>query len=196
MTGAHCADHPELLSQLEQVGKSTVVERWATSGHHKMAWARTINLKIKTQNWHLKQVMELEATVKEMNWDLTIMNGKMTMRWKGLKNLNAFMWYKSVEEDEPFMTLSGSCRVANIRYRYLFPELVGLRGLCLGQQGVLPCCEYVLWTSPRARTRWVHLIEKICGFSQQYEEHYHGNDERWMLRMSRERQKKHKRRIS
>ena len=26
------------------------------------------------------QVMELEATVKEMNWDLTIMNGKMTMR--------------------------------------------------------------------------------------------------------------------
>ena len=27
VTGAHCADHPELLSQLEQVGKSTVVER-------------------------------------------------------------------------------------------------------------------------------------------------------------------------
>ena len=26
------------------------------------------------------------------------------------------------------MTLSGSRRVANIRYRYLFPELVGLRG--------------------------------------------------------------------
>ena len=26
------------------------------------------------------EVMELEATVKEMNWDLTIMNGKMTMR--------------------------------------------------------------------------------------------------------------------
>ena len=29
----------------------------------------------------LVEVMELEATVKEMNWDLTIMNGKMTMRW-------------------------------------------------------------------------------------------------------------------
>ena len=143
---------------------------------------------------YLKQVMELEATVKEMNWDLTIMNGKMTMRWKGLKNLNAFMWYKSVEEDELFMTLSGSRRVANICYQYLFPELVGLRGLCLGQP--LPCCEYVLWTSPRARTRWVHLFKKICGFSLQYEEQYHGNDERWMLRMSRERQKKHKRRIS
>ena len=27
LAGAHCADHPELLSQLEQVGKSTVVER-------------------------------------------------------------------------------------------------------------------------------------------------------------------------
>ena len=26
VTGAHCADHPELLSQLEQVGKFTVVE--------------------------------------------------------------------------------------------------------------------------------------------------------------------------
>ena len=29
---------------------------------------------------YLSKVMELEATVKEMNWDLTIMNGKMTMR--------------------------------------------------------------------------------------------------------------------
>ena len=26
VTGAHCADHPELLPQLEQVGKFTVVE--------------------------------------------------------------------------------------------------------------------------------------------------------------------------
>ena len=32
------------------------------------------------------------------------------------------------------MTFSGSRRVANIRYRYLFPELVGLRGVRLGQQ--------------------------------------------------------------
>jgi len=33
-------------------------------------------------SWSIEphQVMELEATVKEMNWDLTIMNGKMTMR--------------------------------------------------------------------------------------------------------------------
>ena len=29
---------------------------------------------------YLSKVMELEATAKEMNWDLTIMNGKMTMR--------------------------------------------------------------------------------------------------------------------
>ena len=83
------------------------------------------------------------------------------------------MWYKSVEEDELFMTLSGSRRVANICYQLLFPELVGLRGLCLGQP--LPCCEYALWTSPRARTRWVHLIKKTCGFSQQYEKQYYGN---------------------
>ena len=27
VTGAHCTDHPELLSQLKQVGKPTVVER-------------------------------------------------------------------------------------------------------------------------------------------------------------------------
>ena len=48
--------------------------------------------------------MELEATVKEMNWDLTIMNGKMTMRWddgfappdvtsKNRLLPNAVLWY-------------------------------------------------------------------------------------------------------
>ena len=55
---------------------------WSVEPHQVITTRLEQNNQFKDPNTnsYLKQVMELEATVKEMNWDLTIMNGKMTMR--------------------------------------------------------------------------------------------------------------------
>ena len=141
--------------------------------------------------------MELEATVKEMNWDLIIMNGKMTMRWKilmlqkhqeqtdvlwyALLQMKWALWYKFCKKS----IMRNCCHAVVLKFWVIFRKL-GRWGQHLSCSCHVEdmCTEWVFKRGWGTKKRRKECCQKEADDALTF---------RWMPKMSRGRRRKPRR---